>query len=295
MASGLELIRAAAPSRLYAVAGGAVLSVISAILLIRFGCGAFSTDISSPGYALCMVLASLFCCSLKLAAEWPPYRLSPSDSLAFGSLTGLPLLVIAATLSAFHWSYLGAAMTAVWLIAVSWFCISTISVEWLRWICGEVLWPEVERFLCPLGAPSANRSTASQFKTVPRESLISLAREPVLNDPPSSEEADSELVSRVQRRSLESGVDLLEGQLIATFQAGSKQAVLHVPFSPPFAAAPHVDCEVADGSDVRIKVGAVFTYGVRVELKRNSSELPALDVAVDLYAELSPVDATALS
>ena len=68
MASGLELIRAAAPSRLYAVAGGAVLSVISAILLIRFGCGAFSTDISSPGYALCMVLASLFCCSFGLRA-----------------------------------------------------------------------------------------------------------------------------------------------------------------------------------------------------------------------------------
>ncbi len=295
MASGLELIRAAAPSRLYAATGGAVLSLLAAVLLIRWGCGAFSPTISSPGYALCIGLAGLFCCSLKLAAEWPPYRLSPSDSLVFGTLTGIPLLIIAITLLSSQWTHLGVMATAGWLGLIGWFCTSTVSAEWLRWVCGEVIWPEVERFLCPLGQPAAVRPAAPQFKTVPRESLISLAREPVLSEPVSVDESEDGLVCRLQRRSLDSGVDLLEGQLTATFDAGAKQTVLHIPFTPPFSAPPHIDCEIADGSDVRIKVGAVFTYGARLELKRTTADLPQLDVTVDLYAEHSPVDTTAAS
>ncbi|MDB5337194.1 MAG: hypothetical protein JWN70_2813 [Planctomycetaceae bacterium] len=293
MASKLELIRSAAPSRLYAVAGFSVLSLIASTVLVRWGCGAFSEAISTPGYAVCILLTSLFCCSLKVAAEWPPYRLAPGDSLVCGTLITLPLLTIAVALLTPHWTYLGAMATTAWLIFVAWFCISTISVEWLRWVCGEVIWPEVERFLCPLGSSEKRQPAVPQFKTVPRESLISLAREPVLNDPPTNEEeaeGQEELISRLQRRHLDSGADLLEGQLVATFEAGARQAVLHVPFSPPFSAAPHIDCEVADGSEVRIKVGAVFTYGVRLELKRTSAELPEQAVAVEIYAELPATD-----
>ena len=293
MADRFELLRSAAPARLYALAGVGVLSLLAAVVVIRSACGAFSVAISSPAYAMCLVVASLFGCSFKLAAEWPPHRLSRADSQVFGTLILLPLVGIAAAFLLPAATYYGVCMTLAWLALVGWFCLSTVSVEWLRWICGEIVWPEVERFLCPLGQTADNRHAGPQFRTVPRESLISLAREPVLNDQPADEDVEGELVSRLQRRYAETGADLLEGQLVASFESGSRQAVLHVPFSPPFAAAPHVDCEVADGSDVRIKVGAVFTYGVRLELKRNSAELPALDVAVEIYAELDESDTPA--
>ena len=120
---------------------------------------------------------------------------------------------------------------------------------------------------------------------VARESLLSLAVESATEDV-GTDEVEGELISQIERRTLESGVELLEGHLVAEFAAGSRQAVLHVPFSPPFTASPKVDCEVVDGAEVRIKVGAVFPYGTRLELKRNTTELPALDVAVQLYAEL---------
>lgn len=293
MPSKFELIRSAAPSRLSAVAGYGVLCLLASIILVRWGYGALADTISTPSYAICLLLASLLCCSVKVAAEWPPYRLSPGDSLVCGTLIGLPLLTISLTLLTSHWTYLGVTATAVWLALVGWFCVSTISVDWLRWILGEVIWPEVARFLCPPDATPIARPAVSKFKTVPRESLISLAREPVLNEPPLEEETTGELVSRLQRRYLETGADLLEGQLVATFEPGSKQAVLHVPFNPPFSAPPQIDCEVADGSEVRIKVGAVFNYGVRLELKRNSPDLPQQTVAVDLYAELPASDSPA--
>lgn len=296
MASKLELIRSAEPSRLYAVTGFSVLSLIASIVLIRWGCGAFTEASTTPEYASCIVLASLFCCSLKVAAEWPPFRLSPGDSLVCGTLIGLPLLTISVTLLSSHWTYAGVAVAGAWLTLIGWFCISTISVDWLRWVCGEVIWPEVERFLCPLDSSEKKPPAVPRFKTVPRESLISLAREPVLNDPPTIEEdaeGQEEVLSRLQRRQLDSGADLLEGQLVATFESGSRQAVLHVPFTPPFSVTPQIDCEVADGSEVRIKVGAVFTYGVRLELKRNSPELPPQDVTVEIYAEVPAVDSPA--
>ncbi len=296
MASNLELIRTAAPSRLYAVAGFSVLSLMASTVLIRWGCGAFAEAIATPSYAASILLTSLFCCSLKVAAEWPPYRLAPGDSLVCGTLITFPLLTIAVALLTPHWTYLGVTVATGWLIFVGWFCVSTISVNWLRWLCCDVIWPELERFLCPLGEPETHRRTAPKFKTVPRESLISLAREPVQNELPADEDEDDvegDLVSRLQRRCLDSGSDLLEGQLVATFEAGARQAVLHVPFSPPFLAAPQIDCEVADGSEVRIKVGAVFTYGVRLELKRNSVELPEQAVAVEIYAELPATDSPA--
>lgn len=317
MASNLKLasawgtstgwFRSAAPSRLYAVAGLGLLSLFALIVLIRCTLGAFSGPMCPVGYALCIFLASLFCCSLKIAAEWPPYRLSPPVRLVFGILIGLPLDVLAVALLSAGWTYLGVAATLGWLALVAWFSLSADSVDGLRWLCGEVIWPEIERFLCPVdptaprqntpGRPTASPQASEAPKVaplpdLPRESLISLAREPVLNDQP-HDAIDGELISRLQRRFSESGADLLEGQLVATFERGSKQAILHVPFTPPFAVPPRVDCEVADGSEVRIKVGAVFTYGVRVELKRNAPDLPEQDVAVEIYAESPAPDAPA--
>lgn len=71
----------------------------------------------------------------------------------------------------------------------------------------------------------------------------------------------------VQRltRSLEGGVDVLEGAIRVDFAAGQKLAVVHIPFWPAFSCPPRIDCETMD---CRAKVAAVHVYGTRIEVKR---------------------------
>ena len=291
-------IRQAVPSRIFASAGLGLLALFALIVLTRRLLGTFSGSISPLGYLVCLLLASLACCSIKIAAEWPPYRLPWRTSLIFGTLLGLPLDVLAVALLPSQWTYVGLILLLGWISLVGWFCISRHSCVYARWLIREILWSEVERFLCPTGfrkktVPDRPAATASPMPAeTPRESMLSLARDPFPDDPAPDDEAGG-LISRLQRRAGPAGGELLEGQLVAKFAAGSKQAVLHVPFTPPFSATPQVSCEITDGSDVRIKAAAVFTYGVRFELKRNTPELPELDVAVEIYAEAPSSEAPA--
>lgn len=295
MESPAGWIRQAALSRILASAGWGLLCLFASIVLTRRLWGTFSGGISPFGFAICLLIASLACCALKVIAEWPPHRLSRQTGLIFGTLVGLPLDVLAVTLLPYQWTYPGLILTLLWLTLVGWFCMSSHSCEFARRLIFKIVWPEVEKFLCPAGTQVASVPVvpAAPQVTPPdapaRESLISIARGP-FQDETSTGEATEEFISRLQRRMLPDGGELLEGQLIATFEAGSKQAVLHVPFTPPFSAAPQVSCEIADGADARIKAAAVFRYGARLELKRNTSELPELDVAVEIYAELQSTE-----
>ena len=288
-------IRQAALSRIFASVGWGLLCLFASIVLTRRVLGAFSGSISPFGHVICLLLASLACCVLKVIAEWPPHRLPRQSGLVFGVLLGLPLDALAVALLPFQWTYLGLVPVLVWLTLVGWFCMSSRACDSARWLIVKVVWPEVEKFLCPAGiqvtstpaVPAAPHSTLADEPS--RESLISIARGP-FRDETSTDEVAEEFISRLQRRALPGGGELLEGLLVATFEAGAKQAVLHVPFTPPFSAAPQVSCEIADGADARIKAAAVFPYGVRFELKRNTSELPELDVAVEIYAELQSTE-----
>lgn len=100
-------------------------------------------------------------------------------------------------------------------------------------------------------------------------------------------EADVEstdLTSSMIRRIEMNGDDVVEVRAIAVFAAGARQAVLHIPFSPPFANVPKVECELSDDSPVRLKIAAVFPYGVRLELKRSESMVQELKVPLELFA-----------
>jgi hypothetical protein len=84
------------------------------------------------------------------------------------------------------------------------------------------------------------------------------------------EQSPADASSHRQSRSIDAdGCDRLEGHLRIDFAAGQKQAVTHVPFSPPFARTPEVECEVLDDADVRLKPAAIYTYGVRLEARRS--------------------------
>lgn len=277
----------AAPSRLLAAIGFGLFSTLTVIVLLRRLAGAFSGGISFLNFMACLVIAGLVCCTLKIAAEWPPYRLDRRTSLIFGALISLPLNVVAFSLLPAEWSYAWFGSALVWSVLIGWFCLSTQSVDLFRYGLFEIIRPEIERFLFPAaGALNGASQMGSSFNDGRlRVRSASTPSGPTLYA--AEDHPRGAVVSELQRRSTDEGNELLEGQLVATFAAGARQTVLHVPFIPPFSGVPRLDCEVADGSDVRVKVAVVFPYGARLELKRTTSELPELSVEVNVYCEVA--------
>ena len=68
-----------------------------------------------------------------------------------------------------------------------------------------------------------------------------------------------------------SGEERIEGHVTVTFAREQRLAMAHIPFHPPLAGTPEIDCEPLDGCDVRLRVAAVHTYGARIEAKRTNS------------------------
>ncbi len=66
----------------------------------------------------------------------------------------------------------------------------------------------------------------------------------------------------------EHGGEMVEGTIKVFFEVGQKRAHLHVPFSPPLAGLPEVECEPAGDDQVRLKVAVRQPYGVRIEARR---------------------------
>lgn len=94
-------------------------------------------------------------------------------------------------------------------------------------------------------------------------------------DPVAEERSDDSTTQWMTRQSLPDGVEQIEGAIRVLFAAGQRGASVHVPFSPPFAAVPQVECETDGDDPARWKLSVVYAYGMRVDLKRESSGEPA--------------------
>lgn len=66
----------------------------------------------------------------------------------------------------------------------------------------------------------------------------------------------------------EHGGEMIEGRVRVTFAAGEKRAYVHLPFQPPLAGLPDVECEPTDDSNIRVKVAVRQPYGIRLEVRR---------------------------
>lgn len=110
---------------------------------------------------------------------------------------------------------------------------------------------------------------------------------------PPEEEGSAEdarnITQRIVRRQ-EDALETFEGSFRVTFAPGQRQASLHVPFLPPFAATPELETSIGeDESSVRHKVAAVFRYGARIELRRSEPREPlTVDVIVEGSAPCQP-------
>ncbi len=76
----------------------------------------------------------------------------------------------------------------------------------------------------------------------------------------------------------------LEGQAGVLFAAGELQQVVHLPFCPPFSGVPQFSSTPED-ERVECKIGALYTWGVRIELRRAGPGLTELRTAVKFKAE----------
>lgn len=271
----LTWISRAAPTRVVAASGLCLLLLTAGSLVVCRLAGTLTRPMPAFGYLACLIIAGVVCCGMKFTAEWPPYQLDRRNALGFGVLLCLPFAALAISLPT-TWTPGSAGITTLWCALVSWFSCSTQSAPLVRQFVGGAVWPEIERFLFPTQATTES----AEVESVPAIPVEVRVHETA---------ADDNVVSELQRRTTLDG-EVLEGQLIATFAAGSRQTVVHIPFTPPFAAMPEIECEVSDGTDVRIKVGAVFCYGARLELKRSGSDLAEQQVHLDIYAAAaSPV------
>ena len=94
-------------------------------------------------------------------------------------------------------------------------------------------------------------------------------------DPVAEERSDDSTTQWMTRQSLPDGAEQVEGSIRVFFAPGQRAASVHVPFSPPFAAVPQVECETVGDDPARWKLSVVYAYGMRVDLKRESSDEPA--------------------
>lgn len=113
------------------------------------------------------------------------------------------------------------------------------------------------------------RSGAEEDRKLEREAISDSTPKTIDRD-----EIGNDDEPTIQRSTDESGLEYVEGVLKVRFDKGQKRANLHVPFSPPLADTPDVECECVGGDDVRLKVPVRQPYGIRIEARRSHADEP---------------------
>lgn len=88
----------------------------------------------------------------------------------------------------------------------------------------------------------------------------------------------------LKRTTDDSGSERIEGTIRVNFEAGQRQATVHIPFIPALATMPRIDCHPLDGSHVRLKVGLAQKFGTRIEARRSDSGAEPLVVEIGFTA-----------
>lgn len=76
------------------------------------------------------------------------------------------------------------------------------------------------------------------------------------------------------RTQLEHGVECIEGAVRVHFAAGQTRAVAHLSFTPPLSCIPKVEVECVDECELRLRLTAIQSYGLRLEAQRRAASRP---------------------
>jgi len=95
-----------------------------------------------------------------------------------------------------------------------------------------------------------------------------------------------------QSRSIDAdGRDCLTGMLEGQFVPGQKQLMLHLQFQPPFPNTPTLDMHLLDDVDVRLKLGALYPYGARIEARRSGNAESGFHFQIEYCAQIQVIQA----
>jgi|GEM_PF-2684992 len=238
-----------------------VLNVVAIVAAARRLDGALDSTLSTLPYLAAILLPIVLGLLAKGLFYSTGLERRVEVSIVTGGLSLLPPILFAAALYP-------APSVAVFVLVC------------LAWILEAVGVLYIERLV---GPPSRKEESAADLAKGPLSAFEHLPEV----------EADERQLSMQMSRGLDAeGRDVLEALLAAHFEPGQKQLSLHIPFCPPFERTPQVDCEAEDESTVRIKVGTVYPYGTRLDLKRTGSTGDAITMHVQVVASAeSPVTA----
>lgn len=105
--------------------------------------------------------------------------------------------------------------------------------------------------------------------------------------PPWPESRLVQRIERYERRNADgSVVESAVGRVVVRFPEGSRSAVAHVGFCPPFAMTPRVSVSnECDGLEVDLAAAEVLPWGVRIDCRLEEPAEELLEVEVELVAE----------
>ena len=99
--------------------------------------------------------------------------------------------------------------------------------------------------------------------------------------PSSSPETEFVLQQMIRTKTPE-GLDRLDGTFWAEFPAEAMTATVHIPFCPAFATIPKVQVFPVDETSAYVRIAPPKTFGVRVDVKRNSLKTDRLCFVVSV-------------
>lgn len=229
----------------------------------------------SPGSRLCLATGALVTtvsCGLALA------RTLPADVPAAATL-GLSALVLAlnglglrlagnpgpvALESAMTMT--GLAVLGPFLTACAWAGSGWVLLIWSSLLCtgalgGAAWWSRDSAVGSRSNAATADAALPHASLSAPvDESEFATQTEPSL--------LQDGLQQRMVRR-IADGCESIEVAWRIDFAPGQQLQSLHLPISPALASAPEVECEPLEGTEVDVTVGAVHTFGVRLDVRRS--------------------------
>jgi len=94
------------------------------------------------------------------------------------------------------------------------------------------------------------------------------------------ESIDDTVWQQIIRSKTPEGTERLEGTFWAEFPAKALTVTVHIPFCPAFERVPDVQVFSVDGTDVHMRIAPPKTYGVRIDVKRDSLTINRLCFAV---------------
>lgn len=265
---------------------GALLLGAAILLLLRRAAGALDQP---PGFftALAAMIAA--------SAVGALYRKLPPSDRRSGCDVALPI-GMRHTFACADFATCFLPTAAMLLIAAA-LSISGIRplpllVLWGAIVANEVAWLFVRRAeaISTIEAPPSPAP-------LPREAANAAAARPIeapaaefADELPADSPTDDASLSQSWRRFVDAaGCDVYEGYVRAVFEAGSRQAAIHLAFCPPFERTPTLETEPLDELELKLTHAVVLPYAARIDVRLAEPAEAGLRVMVGIRAVALPV------